>query len=115
MEISIDEIAVTIDEIAANIRFSFYNSLTIDQIRAYNKSLDVLTSYGSTLLIEAVKQNIQKEEKLSPDQQCLVFIGKQLEDDHTLSDYNIRNGSMLNLMLHPRGISNFVKKPNRGL
>jgi ubiquitin C len=64
----------------------------------------------STSTISDVKAKIQQHEGISTDRQILLYSGKQLEDEHTLADYNIQNENTLHLVLKLRVFQVFVKK-----
>uniref|UniRef100_A0A8C8CM64 Ubiquitin-like protein NEDD8 n=1 Tax=Oncorhynchus tshawytscha TaxID=74940 RepID=A0A8C8CM64_ONCTS len=83
-----------------NIRIKLLMSVIHWRVMSSN---DVLISSLVRMKVERIKERVEEKEGIPPQQQRLIYSGKQMNDEKTAADYKIQGGSVLHLVLALRG------------
>ena len=89
------------------VSFALVLALMLVCSSAFAMQIFVKTQNDKTITLEVepgdpitnVKYKIQDKEDISPERQRLIYAGQELDNLHTLADYNIQKNSMLNLVV----------------
>ena len=80
---------------------------TVVYVKTAGKTITLFVNASDT--IKDIKSKILNEEGILPEQQRLTFADKLLDDSHTIFDYEIKDGSTLDLVLQWPSITGIVK------
>merc|ERR1711991_693903 len=76
------------------------------QLQLFVKSINGKTRtvvVNNTDTIRQIKEQIRDKEGINPDEQRLIYAGKNLDDTKTVADYNLSADATLHLVLRVRG------------
>ncbi|KAM6908876.1 NEDD8 isoform 1-T1 [Xenentodon cancila] len=79
----------------------YYNPVSMLKETLTGKEIEI--DIEPTDKVERIKERVEEKEGIPPQQQRLIYSGKQMNDEKTAADYKIQGGSVLHLVLALRG------------